>query len=142
MKQNAISVDMVKDPTKVKPKFIGSFTKRQVVCYGLAAAIGIPFYLLVKDTIGKYESGSYVSCRATGPFEKGKGLSGTNYYWGKYYSYQIKTAKLVGLRLILALFNNAYVYIRCYEQVKHLIIFLVRIYKFRFTKKDLQKSKF
>jgi hypothetical protein len=53
MKQNAISVDMVKDPTKVKPKFIGSFTKRQVVCYGLAAAIGIPFYLLVKDTIGK-----------------------------------------------------------------------------------------
>ena len=44
---------MVKDPTKVKPKFIGSFTKRQVVCYGLAAAIGIPFYLLVKDTIGK-----------------------------------------------------------------------------------------
>ena len=53
MKQNAISVDMVTDPTKVKPKFIGSFTKRQVVCYGLAALIGIPFYLLVKDTIGK-----------------------------------------------------------------------------------------
>ena len=53
MKQNPISVDMVTDPTKVKPKFIGSFTKRQVICYGLAALIGIPFYLLVKDTIGK-----------------------------------------------------------------------------------------
>ena len=53
MKQNTISVDMVKDPTKVKSKFIGSFTKRQVVCYGLAAAIGIPFYLATKDAIGK-----------------------------------------------------------------------------------------
>ena len=53
MKQNTISVDMVKDPTKVKSKFIGSFTKRQVVCYGLAAVIGIPFYLLTKDVIGK-----------------------------------------------------------------------------------------
>ena len=53
MKQNTISVDMVKDPTKVKSKFIGSFTKRQVVCYGLAALIGIPFYLVSKDAIGK-----------------------------------------------------------------------------------------
>jgi len=53
MKQNPISVDMVKDPTKVRPKFIGSFTKRQVVCYGLAAVIGIPFYLATKDAIGK-----------------------------------------------------------------------------------------
>ena len=53
MKQNTISVDMVKDPTKVKSKFIGSFTKRQVVCYGLAALVGIPFYLVSKDVIGK-----------------------------------------------------------------------------------------
>ena len=53
MKQNTISVDMVKDPTKVKSKFIGSFTKRQVVCYGLAALIGIPFYLCTKEAIGK-----------------------------------------------------------------------------------------
>ena len=53
MKQSTISVDMVKDPTKVKSKFIGSFTKRQVVCYGLAALAGIPFYLVTKDVIGK-----------------------------------------------------------------------------------------
>ena len=54
----------------------------------------VSLYNAVGDIdLGKYESGSYVSCRATGPFEKGKGLSGTNYYWGKYYSYQIKTAK-------------------------------------------------
>ena len=53
MDDNPLKVDMVKDPTKVKPKFIGSFTKRQVVCYGLAALIGIPFYLMTKDTIGK-----------------------------------------------------------------------------------------
>ena len=53
MNDNPLKVDMVKDPTKVKAKFIGSFTKRQVVCYGLAALIGIPFYLMTKDTIGK-----------------------------------------------------------------------------------------
>ena len=46
MKQNTISVDMVKDPTKVKSKFIGSFTKRQVVCYGLAALVGIAILLI------------------------------------------------------------------------------------------------
>ena len=49
----SIHVDMVKDPTRVKSRFIGSFTKRQVVCYGIAALIGIPFYLLTKDAIGK-----------------------------------------------------------------------------------------
>ena len=49
----SIHVDMVKDPTRVKSRFIGSFTKRQVVCYGIAALIGIPFYLLTKDVIGK-----------------------------------------------------------------------------------------
>ena len=53
MKHVPLSVDMVKDPTRVKSRFIGSFTKRQIVCYGIAALIGIPFYLFTKDAIGK-----------------------------------------------------------------------------------------
>lgn len=48
----AISVDVAKDPKEIKPKFIGNFTKRQTVCFGMAALAGIPFYLLAKDAIG------------------------------------------------------------------------------------------
>ena len=40
----AISVDVAKDPTSIKPKFIGFLTRRQVICFGAGAAIGIPFY--------------------------------------------------------------------------------------------------
>ena len=48
----AISVDVAKDPAGVKSKFIGNFTKRQVVCFGLAALIGVPLYLISKGTLG------------------------------------------------------------------------------------------
>ena len=48
----AIAVDVAKDPKAVKPKFIGNFTKRQAVCFGMAALVGIPFYLLTKKAIG------------------------------------------------------------------------------------------
>ncbi len=48
----AIAVDVAKDPKAVKPKFIGNFTKRQVVCFGMAALTGIPFYLLTKNAVG------------------------------------------------------------------------------------------
>ena len=53
MKQTPLSSDMIKDPTKVKSRFIGSFSKRQILCYGIAVLIGVPFYLLTKDIIGK-----------------------------------------------------------------------------------------
>ena len=48
----AISVDVAKDPAGIKPKFIGNFTKRQVICFGSAALIGVPLYLLTKGTLG------------------------------------------------------------------------------------------
>ena len=48
----AISVDVAKDPKAIKPKFIGFLTKRQVVCFSIAALCGIPFYLLVKNSVG------------------------------------------------------------------------------------------
>ena len=41
----AIAVDVAKDPKAIKSKFIGNFTKRQVICFGAAAVVGIPFYL-------------------------------------------------------------------------------------------------
>lgn len=48
----AIAVDVAKDPNAVKNKFIGNFTKRQVVCFSLAALVGVPSYFLVKGMAG------------------------------------------------------------------------------------------
>jgi hypothetical protein len=48
----AISVDVAKDPKAIKPKFIGFLTKRQVICFSIAALCGIPFYLVIKDSVG------------------------------------------------------------------------------------------
>ena len=48
----AISVDVAKDPKAIKAKFIGNFTKRQVVCFSLAAITGIPFYFMTRKVIG------------------------------------------------------------------------------------------
>jgi hypothetical protein len=45
-------VPVPKDLTKVKTKLALNFTKRQLICFGLAAAVGVPTYLLTKDTIG------------------------------------------------------------------------------------------
>ena len=48
----AIAVDVAKDPKAIKSKFIGNFTKRQVICFGAAALVGVPFYLLTRKAIG------------------------------------------------------------------------------------------
>ena len=48
----AIAVDVAKDPKAIKSKFIGNFTKRQVICFGAAAVVGVPFYLLTRKVIG------------------------------------------------------------------------------------------
>ena len=42
----AIAVDVAKDPKAIKSKFIGNFTKRQVICFGAAAVVGIPFHFI------------------------------------------------------------------------------------------------
>ena len=41
-----------KDLTKVKSKVLFNLTKRQAVCLGIAAALGLPFYFLTKGHIG------------------------------------------------------------------------------------------
>jgi hypothetical protein len=56
MKADPITVPIVKDPTKVKSRFIGSFSKRQIVCYGIAILMGVPFYFCTKDVLGKETS--------------------------------------------------------------------------------------
>lgn len=45
-------VSVPKDLTQVKPKFIFNLTKRQVVCFGGGALIGLPLFFLTKGAIG------------------------------------------------------------------------------------------
>jgi len=45
-------VQIPKDLTKVKAKVLLNLTKRQLVCFGLAAAVGVPFYLFTRGALG------------------------------------------------------------------------------------------
>ena len=50
--QMALSSEILKDPKDIKQKFIGSFTKRQIICFSLAAVIGVPFYFMTRKSLG------------------------------------------------------------------------------------------
>ena len=45
-------VSVPKDLTKVKNKIILNLTKRQLICLGIAGAVGLPFYFLTREVIG------------------------------------------------------------------------------------------
>ena len=45
-------VTVPKDLTKVKTKFLFNLTKRQVICFGAGAVIGLPLFFLTKGAIG------------------------------------------------------------------------------------------
>lgn len=45
-------VSVPNDLSKVKTKMAFNLTKRQLVCFGIAAAIGIPAYLFARSAIG------------------------------------------------------------------------------------------
>jgi hypothetical protein len=45
-------VNVPKDLSKVKTKVALNLTKRQLICFGAAAVVGIPTYLLTRGTIG------------------------------------------------------------------------------------------
>ena len=45
-------VPVPKDLTKVKSKFLFNLTRRQVVCFGLGALVGLPVFFLTKGAIG------------------------------------------------------------------------------------------
>ena len=52
----AISVAVPKDLSGIKTKVAMNLTKRQLICFGSAAAVGIPFYLLTKGVLGTQAS--------------------------------------------------------------------------------------
>lgn len=45
-------VSIPKDLSRVKSKLLFNLTKRQVVCFGLGALIGVPAFFLAKDALG------------------------------------------------------------------------------------------
>ena len=45
-------VSVPKDLTKVKNKLAFNLTKRQLICFGIAALIGLPVYFLTRGVIG------------------------------------------------------------------------------------------
>ena len=45
-------VTIPKDLTKVKSKVLFGLTKRQLICFGAAALIGVPLFFLLKDSAG------------------------------------------------------------------------------------------
>lgn len=48
----AISVAVPKNLSGIKTKVAMNLTKRQLICFGAAGAVGIPFYIFSKDVIG------------------------------------------------------------------------------------------
>jgi hypothetical protein len=44
-------VSIPKDLTRVRTKFVLGLTKRQAVCFGLAAAMGLPLFFLLRGLI-------------------------------------------------------------------------------------------
>ena len=45
-------VNVPKDLTKVKSKVLFNLTKRQLICFGCGALIGVPLFFLLKNPIG------------------------------------------------------------------------------------------
>ena len=45
-------VNVPNDLSKIKTKMAFNLTKRQLICFGTAAAVGIPAYLLCRSAIG------------------------------------------------------------------------------------------
>ena len=45
-------VSVPKDLTRVKNKVVFNMTRRQIICFGTAGLIGIPFYIFSRNVIG------------------------------------------------------------------------------------------
>ena len=52
----AISVAVPKDLSGIKTNVAMNLTKRQLICFGGAGAVGIPFYIFTKGAIGTQAS--------------------------------------------------------------------------------------
>lgn len=53
-------VTIPKDLTKVKNKVAFNLTKRQLICIGIGAAIGIPFYFLTREILGNSNAATFM----------------------------------------------------------------------------------
>ena len=61
---------------------------------------GYSFYNSVGDLVrGRYDREDICYGKVTGPYEKGKGLQGTTYYWGKHYGTDLTSIKLAYLAI-------------------------------------------
>lgn len=49
---NASYISVPRDLTKVKSKIIFNLTKRQLVCFSLAALVGVPSFFVIKNMTG------------------------------------------------------------------------------------------
>lgn len=63
----AAYVTVPKDLTNIKTKVIGSFTKRQCICFGIGVAIAFPVYFAVRGTIGQ-NAAFYILMAILAPF--------------------------------------------------------------------------
>lgn len=45
-------VPVPKDLNRVKTKVMFNLTKRQLICFALAAAVGVPIFFLTKSSLG------------------------------------------------------------------------------------------
>ena len=62
-------VNVPNDLSKIKTKLAFNLTKRQLVCFGIAAAVGIPSYLLARSAIGN-TGAMFLMMAVALPFEK------------------------------------------------------------------------
>lgn len=51
-------VTIPKDLSKVQSKVLFGLTKRQVICFGAAAIIGVPLFFLTKGDAGHHHGGT------------------------------------------------------------------------------------
>ena len=54
-------VSVPKDLTKVKNKVAFNLTKRQLICIGIGAAMGIPSYFLLRNVMGNSNAATVIS---------------------------------------------------------------------------------
>lgn len=45
-------VPVPKDLTRVKSKLMFNLTRRQIICFGLGALVGVPLFFLTRDALG------------------------------------------------------------------------------------------
>lgn len=63
----AISVPVPKDLSGIKTKVALNLTKRQIICFSLAAVVGVPLYFLTKGVLGT-EAAALIMVGAMLPF--------------------------------------------------------------------------